>query len=108
MKFAYGNIFTTHVVCPVFVSRALILLLTYAVYLWSAVADLHSKILDVLPPVGVQILSVHVVLGKFLQNLYVGIPGVLAPPPRGNPGSTTGLCIVSIYTISANINCPHF
>ena len=52
----------------------------------STVADQHSKILDASP--GVQILSISCSFWENLAKLYVGAPRGLAPPPRGNPGST--------------------
>ena len=59
----------------------------------SAVADLHSKILDT-PPV--QILSISCSFWENLAKSYVGAtppppPGELASPPQGNPGSATAL-----------------
>ena len=55
-------------------------------------ANLHSKILDARPPLGVQILSISCSFWGNLAKSYVGAPpGELAPPPRGNPGSATGL-----------------
>ena len=56
----------------------------------SAVADLHSKILDAPPPP--QFFQFPAVFGKIWQKSYVGalLQG-LAPPPRGNPGFATGL-----------------
>ena len=38
----------------------------------------------------VQILSISCSFWEILAKSYVGAPGGLAPPPRGNPGSTTG------------------
>ena len=57
------------------------------------VADLHSKILDArpLPPPGAQILSISCSFWEFLAKSYVGAPRELEPPPRGNPGSATGM-----------------
>ena len=54
------------------------------------VADLHNKILDACTPRGPN--SFNFI--QFLENLvkpYVGTPGGLATPPRGNHGSATGL-----------------
>ena len=42
-----------------------------------AVADLHSKMLDARPPLGVQILSISCSFWENLAKLYVG-----APPPE--------------------------
>ena len=56
----------------------------------KAVADLHSKIMDVRPPPGVQILSISCSFWGILAKSYVGAPpGELAPPPQGNPRSAT-------------------
>ena len=56
----------------------------------SAVADLHSKILDARPALGAQILSISCSCWENLAKSYVGAPpGELAPPPRGNPRSAT-------------------
>ena len=55
-------------------------------------ADLHSKILDA-PPRS-KFLSISCSFWEILAKSYVGAPlptGELAPPPRGNPGSTTDL-----------------
>ena len=58
-----------------------------------SVVDLHSKILDARAPLGVQILSISCSFWGNLAKSYVGAPpGELAPPPQGNPGSTT-VCI---------------
>ena len=44
-------------------------------------ADLHSKILDARPPLGVQILSISCSFWENLAKSYVGAPpGELAPP----------------------------
>ena len=43
-------------------------------------------------PLGVQILSISCSFGENLANSYVGTPGELVPPPRGNPESATGVC----------------
>ena len=49
----------------------------------NTVEDLHSKILDMCPPPGVQILSISCSFWKYLAKLYVG-----APPWRvGAPSS---------------------
>ena len=57
-----------------------------------SVADLHSKILNARPPLGAQILSISCSFWENLAKSYVGAPpGELAPPPRGNPGSATGI-----------------
>ena len=64
---------------------------------WFTVADLHSKVLEP-PPAQSKFFQFHAVFGKNLAKSYVGAPpprpfpdGGLAPPPRGNPGSATGL-----------------
>ena len=57
---------------------------------WSAVADLHSKILDARPPLGVQILSISCIFWENLAKSYVGAPPGVGDPPRGNPRSATG------------------
>ena len=44
-------------------------------------ADLHSKI------------SISCSFSENLTKPYVSAPRGLAPPPRGNPGSTTGCCV---------------
>ena len=56
-------------------------------------ADLHGKILDASPPPpgDPKIFQFHAVLVNFWQNRMLAPPGELAPPPRGNPGSATGL-----------------
>ena len=55
-------------------------------------ADLHSKILDVRPPPpGSKFFQFHAVFGKIWQNRK------LAPPPRGNPGSATGICFLFCF-----------
>ena len=38
---------------------------------------------------GEQILSISCIFWEILAKSYVGAPGELAPPPRGNPGSAT-------------------
>ena len=44
------------------------------------------------PPI--QILSISCSFRENLAKLYVGAPpGELAPPPHGNPGSPTELCL---------------
>ena len=50
VKFAYNNIFTTHVVCPVFVSRALISLVNWYIPLVCAlwISTIGAKIYTVL------------------------------------------------------------
>ena len=41
-------------------------------------------------PPGSKFFQFHAVFGKFWQNrMLAPSPGELAPPPRGNPGSTT-------------------
>ena len=45
---------------------------------------------DACPP-GAQILSISCSFWENLAKTYVGAPGELAPPPRGNPGSATGM-----------------
>ena len=55
------------------------ILFTLAIYGFSsAVADLHSKILDARPPWGSKFFQFHAVFGKFWQNR------MLAPPPPGS------------------------
>ena len=71
------------------------------IFKWS-VADLHSKILDARPTLGVQILSISCSFWEILAKSYVGAPppppGELAPPPRGNPRSATdGHVWIAIY-----------
>ena len=63
--------------------------------------DLHSKILDARPPLGVKILSISCSFWENLAKLCVGAPpGELAPPPRGNPGSATvSGCVVSFAVL---------
>ena len=54
----------------------------------QAVADLHSKILDVPPPPRVQILSISCSFWENLTKSYVGPPEGWRPP-RGYPASAT-------------------
>ena len=72
----------------------------------TPVADLHSKILDARPPWGSKFFHFHAVFGRknrlahplwelappwgksWIRHWLV-LPGELAPPPRGNPGSAT-------------------
>ena len=51
------------------------------------------------PPLGVQILSISCSFWEILAKSYVAPPGELAPPPRGNPGSATGVLISTASTI---------
>ena len=46
-------------------------------------------------PLGVQILLISCSFWEILAKSYVGAPplGRLAPPPRGNPGSATGMVV---------------
>ena len=61
---------------------------------WSTVADLHSKILDARPPTpgGPNSFNFMQFFGEIWQNR------MLAPPPRGNPGSAT-------YQVVQNLQC---
>ena len=43
------------------------------------------------PPWGSKFFQFHAVFGKIWQNRMLVPPGELAPPPQGNPGSTTGV-----------------
>ena len=56
-----------------------------------AVADLHSKILDVPPPPPPSSNSFNFMQfgGQFGKIVYWRFPGGLAPPYQGNPGSAT-------------------
>ena len=54
-------------------------------------ADLHSKILDARPPGGPNSFNFMQFLGKFGKIVCWRPPGELAPPPRGNPRSATGM-----------------
>ena len=51
----------------------------------NAVADLRGGAGDAPPPGGSKFFRFHAVFGKFWQNR------MLAPPPRGNPGSATAM-----------------
>ena len=58
-----------------------------------AVADLWGGTGDARPAWESKFFQFHAVFGKFWQNrMLAPPPGELAPPPRGNPGSATGLC----------------
>ena len=61
----------------------------HSLLLSISVTGLHSKILDV--PPRVQILSISCRFWENLAKSYVGTPGGLVPPPRGNPGSASGI-----------------
>ena len=55
-------------------------------------ADLRGVQGTCASPLGVQILSISCGFWEILAKSYVGAPhGELAPPPQGNPGSTTDL-----------------
>ena len=73
----------------------------------AAVANLHSKILDAPRPLGVQILSISCSFGENLAKSYVGgLPGGLAPPSRGNPGSATELPLIILLSKIVNRITP--
>ena len=44
-----------------------------------------------MPPPRSRLFQFHAVFGKIWQNCILAPPGELAPPPWGNPGSTTGV-----------------
>ena len=54
-----------------------------------SVADLRGR--EGSTPPGAQILSISCSFWKIWQNRMLAPPGELAPPPRGNPGSATGI-----------------
>ena len=59
---------------------------TFSVYF------LHLTVADLRPlPPEPKFFQFHAVFGKIWQNLMLAppLPGELAPPPRGNPGSAT-------------------
>ena len=66
-----------------------------------SVADLRSKILDV--PSGSKFFQFHAVFGTIWQNRMLTLPGGLAAPPWGNPGSATVRRIVYIDLSSTEI-----
>ena len=53
------------------------------------VADLGERGARDARPLGVQFFSISCSFSENLAKFYVGIPGGLAPLPRGNPGSAT-------------------
>ena len=71
------------------------------VYLSVSVADLMGGCERRLPPPGFKFFQFHAVFGEIWQNRKLAqppSPGGLAPPPRGNPGSATGLFVcASVY-----------
>ena len=76
----------------------------------NAVADLHSKILDVCPPPRPNSFNFMQFWGKFDKIVCWPFPGGLAPPPRGNPGSgtETGLYVKhmqSAFTFVLIVGC---
>ena len=61
-------------------------------------ADLHSKIVDARPPPpeGPNSFNFMQFLGNFGKIVCWCPPGELAPPPRGNPGSATGMLTAAV------------
>ena len=55
-----------------------------------AVADLRGK-RGTCDPRGSKFFQFHAVFGKIWENRMLAPPGELAPPPRGNAGSATGM-----------------
>ena len=71
----------------------------------SAVADLHSKILDARPDPGwSKFFQFHAVFGKIWQNHMLATPGELAPPPRGYPGSATPVRLLVFFSFLYILN----
>ena len=66
------------------------------------VADLHSKILDACPPGGPNSFNFMQFLGNFGKIVCWRLPGELAPPPRGNPGSATADSLPHTMCVETN------
>ena len=61
----------------------------------DAVADLRGAQGTCTPP-RFKFFQFHAVFGKIWQNRMLVPPGELVPPPRGNPGSATVMCMHTV------------
>ena len=56
------------------------------------------------PPRQAKFLHFHAVFRKSLQNHRLAPPWELAPPPRGNPVSGTGLELTGLMALTLGVN----